>query len=101
MADDAIKEGLLTNPAYSGGNPPSIISPVDYLVKYNEDQGVFTTIVFEFTQGTVKVEQNFEIHFVYPGGVYIQGNTIKYEYISMTIKFVIEREINVLPLILK
>ena len=73
MADDAIKEGLLTNPAYSGGNPPSIISPVDYLVKYNEDQGVFTTIVFEFIKGTVnvEVEQNFEIHFVYPGGVYI------------------------------
>ena len=103
MTDDAIKEGLLTNPAYSGGNPPSIISPVDYFVKYNEDQWVFTPIFFEFTQGTVNVEvdQNFEIYFVFPGGVYIQGNIIKYEYISMTIKFVIEREINVLPLILE
>lgn len=95
MTDDAIKECLLTNPDYSGGNPPSIISPIDYLVKYNEEQEVFT-MVFEFTKGTVNVgaDQNFELPFVYPGGVYIQGNIIKSEYTSMTIKFVIEREIN-------
>ena len=66
LSDDAIEEGLLTNPAYSGGDPPSIINSIDYLVKYNEDQGIFI-MVFEFIQGTVNVEvdQNFEIPFVY------------------------------------
>ena len=97
FTDDAINEGLLTNPAYIFGSTPSIVSPVDYLVKYNEDQGVFT-MVFE---GAVSVEvgQTFEIPLTYPGGIYIQGNIIKYEESSMTIRFGILAEINALPLI--
>ena len=55
LTDQLIDLGKLTNPATEGGNLPSIINPGDYLVKYNEEQGVFT-MVFEFTQGTVNVQ---------------------------------------------
>ena len=100
LVDDAINEGLLTNPANQGGNPPSIISPVDNLVTYNEDQGVFT-MVFEFTQGNVNAEvgQTFEFPLTYPGGIYLQGNITKCEDAAVTVRFGIEGEINTAPLI--
>ena len=100
LVDDAINEGLLTNPATEGGNLPSIISPVDNLVTYNEDQGVFT-MVFEFTQGNVNAEvgQTFEFPLTYPGGIYLQGNITKREDAAVTVRFGIEGEINTVPLI--
>ncbi|MEE3440502.1 hypothetical protein, partial [Ruminococcus sp.] len=100
LTDDAINEGLLTNPAYEGGNLPSVISPIDYLVTYNEDKGVFT-MVFDYTQGTVNdiVGQTFEIPLTYPGGINLEGTIIKYEDASLTIRFGIKGEIDSLPLI--
>jgi hypothetical protein len=100
LTDDAINEGLLTNPAYEGGNLPSVISPIDYLVKYNEDKGVFT-MVFEFTQGTVNnvVGRYIFLNLTYPGGIYLEGNIIDCEDSQITIRFGIKGEINALPLI--
>ena len=100
LTDQLIDLGKLTNPATEGGNLPSIINPGDYLVKYNEEQGVFT-MVFEFTQGTVNVQADkfFRIPLTYPGGINLEGYIVKKEDTSLTIRFGIEGEINSIPLI--
>ena len=97
LTDEAIKEGLLINAAYIVGNPPSIISPVDNQIKYNEDQGVIT-MAFQ-GNANVEVGQTFEIPLTYPGGINIQGYIVKYEDSTLTIRFGIEGEINDAPLI--
>ena len=100
LTDDAINDGLLTNPATEGGNLPSIINPGDSLVKYNEEQGVFT-MVFEYTQGNVNVQVDkwIRIPLTYPGGIILEGNIIKKEDTSLTIRFGVKGEINSIPLI--